>query len=412
MLKLNKGMEIKDMYKIMSVNAGSSSMKFKLYEMPEEIVLTAGICERIGHKDGIFSILDKDGKKIKQVLPIEDHAVAVKLIIDALISNKIIASLDEIKGVGHRIVQGGPFFSDSAIFTKDTEDKIESLIPLAPLHNGPHLIGFRAFKKALPEVGQVAVFDTAFHQTMAPEDYLFPIDPKYYKEYKCRRYGAHGTSHKYLSEIAIRKYLNNKKDSRIITCHIGSGASLAAIKDGKVVLTSMGLTPLGGIMMGTRTGDMDPSVFNYLVTSTGKSAEEIFQEFNKESGLQGVSQVSNDTRDIENAAKKGNKQAQLAIKMWSLKLAQFLSSFACRLGRVDLIVWSAGVGENSPYFRKAAIDECSEYMGLKLDEQKNIKIVHGEEGFISTDDSTIPMVVIPTDEEIMIARDTVRLLKL
>lgn len=400
------------MYKIMSVNAGSSSMKFKLYEMPEETVLTAGICERIGHDDGIFSILDKNGKKIRKVLPIKDHAVAVKLIMDALISNQIISSLEEIKGVGHRIVQGGPYFSDSAIFTKDTEEKIESLIPLAPLHNGPHLIGFRAFKKALPEVGQVAVFDTAFHQTMAPEDYLFPINPEYYEKYKCRRYGAHGTSHKYLSEIAISKYLHNKKDSRIITCHIGSGASLAAIKDGKVISTSMGLTPLGGIMMGTRTGDMDPSVLNYLVTCTGKSAEEIFQEFNKESGLLGVSRVSNDTRDIRKAAKSGNKQAQLAIKMWSLKLAQFLSAYACRLGRVDLIVWSAGVGENASYYRQSAIDECSEYMGLKLDPKKNEETVHGVEAVISTEDSSIPMVVIPTDEEIMIARDTVRLLKL
>ena len=400
------------MYKIMSVNAGSSSMKFKLYEMPEEKVLTAGICERIGHDDGIFSITDNEGKKIKKILPIKDHAVAVKLIMDALISNHIIDSLEEIKGVGHRIVQGGPYFSDSALFNKDTEQKIESLIPLAPLHNGPHLIGYRAFKKALPEVGQVAVFDTAFHQTMAPEDYLFPIAPEYYEKYKCRRYGAHGTSHKYLSEIAIKKYLKNKKDTRIITCHIGSGASLAAIKDGKVVLTSMGLTPLGGIMMGTRTGDMDPSVFNYLVSSTGKSAEEIFQEFNKQSGLLGVSQVSNDTRDIEKAAHEGNKQAQLAIKMWSLKFSQFLSAYACRLGRVDLIVWSAGIGENASYYRQCVVDECSEYMGLKLDHQKNIETIRGKEGIISSKDSTIPMVVIPTDEEIMIARDTVRLLKL
>jgi len=400
------------MYKIMSVNAGSSSMKFKLYDMPEEKVLTVGICERIGHVDGIFSMKNKEGKKIKKVLPIEDHAVAVKLIMDGLIEQGIIKSLTEIKGVGHRIVQGGSYFSDSALLNQDTEDKIESLIPLAPLHNGPHLIGFRAFKKALPDVGQVAVFDTAFHQTMEPADYLFPIDPKYYEKYKCRRYGAHGTSHKYLAEIAIKKYLHNKKDSRIITCHIGSGASLAAIKDGKVVLTSMGLTPLGGIMMGTRTGDMDPSVFNYLVTSTGKSAEEIFQEFNKNSGLLGVSQVSNDTRDIAKAAKEGNKQAQLAIKMWARKLAQYLASYACRLGRVDLIVWSAGVGENSSDYRQAAIDECSEYMGLKLDPVKNEETIHGVEAFISSDDSSIPMVVIPTDEEIMIARDTVRLLKL
>lgn len=400
------------MYKIMSVNAGSSSMKFKLYEMPEEKVLTAGIAERIGHDDGIFTIKGLDGNKHTVVLPIPNHKVAADLIIKGLIDEKIIKSLDEIKGIGHRIVQGGPYFSDSALFDKDTEQKIESLIPLAPLHNGPHLIGFRAFKQALPNVGQVAVFDTAFHQTMAPEDYMFPIKPEYYEKYKCRRYGAHGTSHKYLSEVAIHEYLHDKKDTRIITCHIGSGASLCAIRDGKCVLTSMGLTPLGGLMMGTRTGDMDPSVFNYIVASTGRTPNDVFLEFNKESGLLGVSGVSNDTRDIQIAFEKGDKRAALAIKMWSLKLSQFLASYACRLGHVDLIVFSAGIGENAPFYRQAIINECSEYMGLKLDKKLNEATVAGKEGIISSKDSSIPVVVIPTDEEIMIARDVCRLLNL
>jgi acetate kinase len=247
---------------------------------------------------------------------------------------------------------------------------------------------------------------------MAPEDYLFPIKPEYYEKYKCRRYGAHGTSHRYLSQIAIHKYLNDKKDSRIITLHIGSGASLCAIRDGKCVLTSMGLTPLGGIMMGTRTGDLDPSVFNYLVSSTGRTAESLFQEFNKESGLQAVSGVSNDTRDIEAAAKAGNKNAELAIKMWSMKLAQFIAAYCCRLGHVDLIVWSAGIGENAPSWRKSVIDECGEFTGLKLDDKLNDGMFGGKEGYISAKDSSIPMVVIPTDEELMIARDVVRLLKL
>ncbi len=400
------------MYKIMAVNAGSSSMKFKLYEMPEEKVLTSGIAERIGHDDGIFTIKGKDGQKHTKVLPIKDHEVAVQMIIKGLLEEKIIASLDEIKGIGHRIVQGGPYFSDSALFTKDTEDKIESLIPLAPLHNGPHLIGFRAFKKVLPQVGQIAVFDTAFHQTMAPEDYLFPIKWEYYDKYKCRRYGAHGTSHRYLAQKAIHEYLHDKKDSRIITLHIGSGASLCAIRDGKCVLTSMGLTPLGGIMMGTRTGDMDPSVFNYLVSCTGRKPDDLFQEFNKQSGLVAVSEVSNDTRDIQKAAEEGNEKAQMAIKMWALRLSQFIASYACRLGHVDLIVWSAGIGENAPFYRQAVVNECSEFMGLKLDDKLNNDTMLGKEGIISAKDSSIPMVVIPTDEELMIARDTVRLLKL
>ncbi len=400
------------MYKIMAVNSGSSSIKFKLYEMPEEKAITSGIVERIGHEDAIFTIKGLDGKKHTTILPVKDHGEGVKLVLNGLIDEKIIKSYDEIKGVGHRIVQGGPYFADSAVFNQDTEDKIRELIPLAPLHNGPHLICYKAFKEVLPNVGNVAVFDTAFHQTMEPADYLYPIKPEYYDKYKCRRYGAHGTSHKYLTEVAISKYLGNKKDTRIITLHIGSGSSISAIRDGKVVLTSMGLTPLGGIMMGTRTGDLDPSVMNYLCTQTGRTSEDLFQEFNKQSGLLGVSGISNDTRDIEAEYHKGNPRAILAVTMWSRKLAQFIASYACRLGKVDLIVWSAGIGENAPFYRTKVVEECAEFMGLKLDEGASKKAVLGEEGVISSKDSSIPMVVIPTDEEIMIARDTVRLLKL
>lgn len=399
------------MYKIMAINAGSSSMKFKVYEMPEEKAITAGICERIGHEDGIFTIKGLDGQKHTEILPIKDHSQAVQLIIDGLKREHIIKDMEEIKGIGHRVVQGGPYFADSAVFDKDTEDKIEELIPLAPLHNKPALIGFHAFKKLLPNVGQIAVFDTAFHQTMEEADYLYPVNPDYYTKYKCRRYGAHGTSHKYLTEVAISKYLHNKKDSRIITLHIGSGASLSAVKDGKVVLTSMGLTPLGGIMMGTRTGDMDPSVSNYLISQTGKTSEELFQEFNKQSGLLGVSGISNDTRDIQAAFEKGDRRAILAVNMWARKLADFIASYANRLGHVDLIVWSAGIGENAPFYRTKVMDLCSEFMGIKIDEELNHKTI-GVEGYISAKDSKIPVVVIPTDEEIEIARDIVRILKL
>lgn len=400
------------MYKVMSVNAGSSSLKFKLFEMPEEVVIASGIVERIGHDDAIFTIKKPDGFKKTEVLEVVDHAVAVDLVLKGLIEQNIVKSLDEIKGVGHRIVQGGKYFADSAVFDKDTEDKIESLIPLAPLHNAAHLVGFRAFKKALPDVGEVAVFDTAFHQTMPEEEYLFPIKYEYSMQYDIRRYGAHGTSHKYLSELVNHKYLNDKKDSCIITCHIGSGSSLAAVKNGKCISTTMGLTPLGGVMMGTRTGDMDPSVFNYLVTCTGKSAEQIYQEFNKESGLLGVSGVSNDTRDIEAGAANGNERCVLAMKMFANRIASFIGSYFIKLGHVDAIVFSAGIGENAPEYREAIIDDCKEAMKLELDKEANKETRFGKEGIISTPSSSCPIIVVPTDEELMIARDTVRLLKL
>lgn len=400
------------MYKIMSVNAGSSSLKFKLFEMPEEKVITSGIADRIGHDDAIFKIDRLDGSTRKDVLPIKDHAEGVRLLVDALISEGIISSLEEIKGIGHRIVQGGKYFDDSAIFNKETEDKVESLIPLAPLHNGAHLVGFRSFQKILPEVGNVAVFDTAFHMSMKPEDYLYALPLEYYEKYAVRRYGAHGTSHHYLADKAIKDYLNGDASKKIITCHVGSGASLCAIKDGKCVVTSMGLTPLAGVMMGTRTGDIDPSVMPYLVSQTGMSADEIYQIFNKKSGLLGVSGISNDTRDIEAAIEKGDKNAILATKMFAMRIASYIGQYFVRLGGADLIVFSAGIGENSPEFRKYIIDECKDALHLVLDEKVNAEVRFGREGYISTKESAIPMVVIPTDEELMIARDTMRLLKL
>ena len=290
------------MAKVMTVNSGSSSLKFKLYEMPEEKVICSGNCERIGAPDGIFTIKYGDKKDVTNPV-FKDHAVAAKLVVDSLVEKGIISSYDEIKAVGHRIVQGGKYFSKSAMFDADTEAKIESLIPLAPLHNAAHLTCFRAFKQVLPNCPAIATFDTAFHQTMSPVDYTFPIPYELTEQYDIRRYGAHGTSHKFLSEEGL-KYLPGVKNPKIISCHIGSGASITAIKDGKCVATSMGLTPLGGIMMGTRTGDMDPSVFNYVVSVTGKSAEEVYQMFNKKSGFLGVSCVSNDSRDVFAAAEK------------------------------------------------------------------------------------------------------------
>lgn len=395
--------------KVMAVNAGSSSLKFKLYDMPSEIVICKGIADRIGHEDAIFKIESKNGKK-ELVLPILDHAVAVQLLLDNLISEGIIKSLDEIGGIGHRIVQGGSYFDSSAIFDDDTEQKIESLIKLAPLHNAAHLVGFRAFKKVLPNVGNVAVFDTAFHQTMEPVDYIYPVPYEYYTDYGIRRYGAHGTSHNYLA-LEAEKYFVKEKGNRVISCHLGSGASLCAILDGKCVATSMGLTPLGGIMMGTRTGDIDASVMAYACECTGKSVEEMYQIFNKKSGFLGVSGVSNDSRDILKAIEEGNQRAQLANDLFVRRILDFIGQYYVRLGGCDVIVFSAGIGENVGYYRQLICDQLEEPFGVKINKDFNMSL-RGKEGLISTPDSKIKVVVIPTDEEVMIARDTVKLLNL
>ena len=391
------------MIKVMAVNAGSSSLKFKLYEMPEEKVLCSGNAERIGHEDAIFGI-KWNGQSEKKILPILDHAKAVELVVQAMLEKGIVKSMDEIKAVGHRVVQGGKYFSHSELFNKDTEDKIESLIPLAPLHNKAHLVGFRAFKQILPNVTNVAVFDTAFHQTMEKQDYVFPIPYEYTEKYDCRRYGAHGTSHKYLSQMGL-KYLEGISHPRIISCHIGSGASITAIKDGKCVATSMGLTPLGGIMMGTRTGDLDPSVMNYLCKCTGKSVEEMYQIFNKKSGFLGVSEISNDSRDVLNACEKGDEKAILANQLFIRRVADFIGQYFVRLGGADLIIFSAGIGENSAITREQIVDEIKDALHVDIDRELN-NTIHGKEALISTPDSKIKIAVIPTDEEVMIARDT------
>ena len=395
------------MKKVMAVNAGSSSLKFKLYEMPEEEVICSGIAERIGLDDAIFTI-KYQGEKDTQVLPIKDHSVAVQILLDKLISKGIIKSFDEIKATGHRIVQGGKYFAHSEVFNKDTEDKIESLIPLAPLHNAAHLVGFRAFKSVLPDVPAVAVFDTAFHQTMEPQDYVFPIPYEYTEKYDIRRYGAHGTSHQYLSQEGL-KYLPGVEHPRMITCHIGSGASLSAVRDGKCVATSMGLTPLGGIMMGTRTGDIDPSVMKYACYCEGKDAEEMFQIFNKKSGLLGVSGVSNDSRDVIAAMNEGNPRAKLAYQLLVRRIADFIGQYYVRLGGADLIIFSAGIGENSPETRELVCEAIKDALGVEINKEINNSL-RGKEGLISTPNSKIKVAVIPTDEEIMIARDAYNML--
>ena len=410
----------------MCVNAGSSSLKFKLYNMDAKAsqaqtlkdksqylqVLTSGIVERIGHEDAIFTIKKPGGFKKTVVLPVKNHDVAVHLVLDGIIENGIIKSLDEINGIGNRIVQGGPYFSDSALFTEDTYNKIEELIPLDPLHAEAHLTCFNAFKKALPEVGEVAIFDTAFHQTMAPKEYMYALPYEYYTEYKVRRYGAHGTSHKYLSTVVRETYLKDQEHSNIITLHIGSGASVAAVKDGKCIATSMGLTPLAGVVMGSRTGDIDPSCMPYLCRCTGKSVDEMYDIYNHQSGVLGISGISNDTRDVQKGAEEGNEKAKLAMDMYSQSIADYICMYYGKLGHVDMIVCSAGVFENAPAFRTLTFRDCAEALGIKIDEKLNETTVLGKEGFISSKDSKIPVVVIPTDEELMIALDTARILKL
>ena len=391
------------MIKCMAVNAGSSSLKYKLFEMPEEKVICSGNVERIGHEDGIFG-LKYNGEKVKKILPIMDHSVGVELVLNALKEYGIVKDLEEIKVVGHRVVQGGKYFSKSAYFNEDTEEKVTKLIPLDPLHAPAHLVGFKAFKKALPHAIAIAVFDTAYHQTMEAEDYLFPIPYELSEKYDCRRYGAHGTSHNYLAIKGNEDFLGGKKGTRITSCHLGSGASLCAIKDGKCVATSMGLTPLGGVMMGTRCGDIDPSVYDYLCDNAGLTPDELYDILNKKSGFLGVSGISNDTRDIEKAAEEGNERAILSIKLWARRVADFIGSYYVRLGGADLIIFSAGVGENSGVFRKAVLDNIKEALHLDIDEELNMKI-HGDEALISTASSAIKVAVIPTDEEVMIARD-------
>lgn len=412
--------------KIMCINAGSSSLKFKLYYVDENIKnaenisekskclipLTNGIVERIGHEDAIFSIARKNGEKKKTIQPVNNHQEAVTLVLNGLIEEGIIKDYSEIKGVGNRVVQGGSYFSDSAIFNKYAEEKIESLVPLDPLHAEAHLTCYRAFKNALPDVDQVAVFDTAFHQTMEEKEYMYALPYEYYEKYSVRKYGAHGTSHKYLSIAAKEKYFPNKEHVNLITCHIGSGASISAIKDGKCIATSMGLTPLAGVMMGTRTGDIDPSCMPFLCKCTGLSADELYDIYNKKSGLLGISGISNDTRDVEDQYYKGNKRAKLAIDMYANKIAEYIMMYYGKLGHVDMIVCSAGVFENAPIYREKTFELLKEAIGVNLDERLNNETRLGKEGIISSKDSKIEVAVIPTDEELMIALDTLRILNI
>ena len=391
--------------KILSVNAGSSSLKFTLFDMPEEKELISGVFERIGMENSFYTI-KLNGEKIKKETELKDHKAAFELLVKELIDNKIVDSLDEIAGIGHRIVQGGSYFDKTVLATEDNISIVEKLSSLAPLHNPAAVVGIRAAQSVFPNATQTLVFDTAFHQTMEEEVYLYPVPYEWYTKYAVRRYGAHGTSHKYVS-MRANEILDNE-DARLITCHIGNGASISAVKAGKCVETSMGLTPNAGLMMGTRCGDIDATILPYIMEETGMSAKEMDTALNKQSGLLGISGVSSDSRDIEDGINNGDERCILAQKMYVKRIVDFIAKYYVELGGCDAIIFTAGVGENSISTRMEVMEKLA-CLGVKPDEERNN--VRGKEALISADNSKIPVYVIPTNEELMIATDTYNLAK-
>ena len=396
------------MSKTIAINAGSSSLKWQLYLMPEEKVLAKGLIERIGLKDSI-STVKFDGRTEKQVLDITDHTQAVKILLDDLMRFNIIASFDEITGVGHRVVAGGEYFKDSALVDEEVIQKVEELSLLAPLHNPANAAGIRAFKELLPDITSVVVFDTSFHTTMPEKAYRYPLPTKYYTENKVRKYGAHGTSHEYVAHEAAKLLGKPLEELKLITCHIGNGASITAVDKGLSVDPSMGFTPLGGVMMGTRTGDIDPAIIPYLMKHTDdfKTPEDISRILNRESGLLGVSEKSSDMRDIHEAMRAGDAKAQLANDIFVDRIQKYIGQYLAVLNGADAIIFTAGIGENSVTIRRLVIEGIS-WFGCDIDPEKN---VFGQYGDISTPEAKVRVLVIPTDEELVIARDVERFKK-
>ena len=397
------------MSKVIAVNSGSSSLKFQLFQMPKEEVLTSGVAERIGQKMGIFTI-NVNGEKIKTDVEIPDHKKAVDLLLEALVKYGIVKELSEIKGAGHRIVQGGAYFSGSVKVDDDVVSKVDELCALAPLHNPAHLVCYRAFKEALPEIEHVFVFDTAFHQTMTEESFLYPVPYEWYTDYKVRKYGAHGTSHEFVMKRTAELMGKDPSELNILTCHLGNGASITAIKNGKVVNTSMGLSPLGGIMMGTRCGDIDPTVVYYMEEKLGCTPEEMDTYLNKKSGMLGVSGISSDARDIQAAVDAGNPRAITTYNLYVNIAVNLIGGYYMQLGHVDAMSFTAGLGEHAVEIREGILKGLEEGMGVKIDYELNSK-THSE-AKISLPDSKVEVFVVPTNEELVIARDTVRLLGL
>ncbi len=395
---------------ILVVNCGSSSLKYQLIDSAAEEVLAKGLCERIGI-DGSQLVYQKEGcEKEKTLAPMPTHEEAISLVLNALMNEKsgVIKSLSEIGAVGHRIVHGGEKFSESTIIDDEVMKAIEACNDLAPLHNPANLIGIRACQELMPGVPMVAVFDTAFHQTMPDVAYTYGIPYEYYEKYKVRRYGFHGTSHSYVSKRTAEIVGKPYDQMKIIVCHLGNGASISAVNCGKSVDTSMGLTPLEGLVMGTRSGDLDPAIIDFVGKKEGLSLDEMNEVLNKKSGMLGISGVSSDGRDLEAAAETGNKRAQLALDVFDYRVIKYIGAYAAAMNGVDAIAFTAGIGENNIKMRK---DVCSSltYLGVKLDEEKNN--VRGEERIISADDSKVQVLLVPTNEELAIARETLALVK-
>lgn len=396
--------------KILVINAGSSSLKYQLIDMENKSVLAKGLCERIGIEGSNLqhTCVAKGLDKVKITKPMKDHGDAIQMVIDALVDSEhgVIASMDEIGAVGHRVVHGAEEFTDSTIITEAVMKALDKCTPLAPLHNPPNIIGIKACREIMPDTPMVGVFDTAFHQTMPPKAFMYALPYEYYENDRIRKYGFHGTSHKYVSQKAVEILGKDAKDLKIVTCHLGNGSSISAVDGGKCIDTSMGFTPLDGVPMGTRTGSMDPAVMTYLMNK-GMTSKEIDNLVNKESGVAGVSGVSSDFRDLTAAANDGNKRAALALDMFTYQVKKYIGAYAAAMGGIDAVVFTAGVGENDAAMRKAIVDGL-EFMGIKICDAKNE--TRGTVD-ISADDAAVKTLVIPTDEEMMIAIDTERLVK-
>lgn len=396
---------------ILVINCGSSSLKFQLINSESEQCIAKGLCERIGIDGSVITYSPADGEKEKTVTPMPDHTEAIRLVLEALTNPKtgVVKSLDEIGAVGHRVVHGGEKFAESVILDNEVMNAIEECNDLAPLHNPANLIGINACKKLMPDTPMVGVFDTAFHQTMPQEAYLYGIPYEYYEKYKIRRYGFHGTSHSYVSKRAAELLGREYEDLKIIVCHLGNGASVSAVKNGKCVDTSMGLTPLEGLIMGTRSGDIDPAIIEFIAHKEGKSIDEIMNILNKKSGVLGLSDnLSSDFRDLEDGFDRGDENAVRAMNAYCYRVAKYVGAYAAAMNGVDVICFTAGIGENGSLVR-SMVCEYLGYLGVKLEEEANAK--RGEDLVISTSDSTTTVMMLPTNEELAIARETCRLVQ-
>lgn len=396
--------------KVLVINAGSSSLKYQLYDMTNESVLAKGLVERIGIEGSILSHRPEGKDKYVVRTEMPDHKVAIGLVLDALVDPKVgvIESVDEISAVGHRIVHGGEKYSSSVLLDDALMEELNEVSKLAPLHNPPALIGIRACRDLMPETPMTAVFDTSFHQTMEPTAYMYALPYELYESDKIRRYGFHGTSHKYVANRAAEMLNRDVENMKIITCHLGNGSSMTAVKHGKAIDTSMGFTPLAGLIMGTRTGDLDPAIVTYLMAEKGWDAKAVDNLLNKKSGVLGISGVSSDFRDLEKAAGEGNKRAQLALDMFYYRVKKYIGAYAAAMGGVDAIVFTAGLGENSPDAREEILKGL-DFLGFEVDLEKDN--VRGKETIFSTDNSRVKLMVIPTNEELMIAKDTKELVQ-